>query len=322
MVRYFLKFSYIGTQYRGLQKQVGKNFIRDTDSVQGALETALSTIVPKVLVQKSICLSSRTDAGVHALCNSCHVELDNKYGRIYDTSKIKKYVNRYFAKCGHTIRLLDCIPVTYDFHSRYSCKSRTYIYRFMIPKIQEEQRISLVEMNHTFHLRAYNFDIDRARRGIQLFMGTKDFTTFSAKDEKTQKRYVRSLQSFTLEEAQPLMPFDPLSKNFTYWHFVCSGRSFLYNQIRRMVGALFALGLGKITEKDITVMLQVPSHHNWNPRVTPAPPNGLHLLNVEYDPDELKRCTIIEEQEEKLQLEEQEQELQLEEQRQTLQLKK
>lgn len=80
-----------------------------------------------------------------------------------------------------------------------------------------------------------------------------------------------------------------------------------FMQIRRMVGALFALGLGKITEKDITTMLQVPSHHNWNPRVTPAPPNGLHLLNVEYDADELRHCIIPEEQEEKLQLKEQKQ---------------
>jgi len=86
-----------------------------------------------------------------------------------------------------------------------------------------------------------------------------------------------------------------------------------------MVGALIALGLGKITEKDITVMLQVPSHYNWNPRVTPVPPNGLHLLNVEYDPDELSRCTILEEQEEP-QSEEQTQELQWEE-KQGLQLK-
>lgn len=74
-----------------------------------------------------------------------------------------------------------------------------------------------------------------------------------------------------------------------------------------MVGALITLGSGHITEKDITVMLQVPSHHNWNSRVTPVPPNGLHLLNVEYDPDELRHCTILEQQEEKLQLEEEKQ---------------
>lgn len=323
MVRYFLKFSYIGTQYRGLQRQTGDNFVRDTDSIQGALEAALLNIFPRSLIRPSLCLSSRTDAGVHALCNTCHVELENKYDRVYNTSDIKKYVNRYFAKCRHCIRLLDCIPVTYDFHARHSVKSRTYIYRFMVPKVSEEQRISLVETTHTYHCRAYDFDIDRARRGTKLFMGTKDFTTFSAKNETKRKiHYVRSLNSFTLEEAQPLMPFDPLSENFTYWHFICSGRSFLYNQIRRMVGALFALGVGRITEKDITVMLQVPSHHNWNSRATPVPPNGLHLSNVEYDPDELRRCTILEEQEEKLQSEEQEeQELQLEEQKQKLQLK-
>lgn len=72
-----------------------------------------------------------------------------------------------------------------------------------------------------------------------------------------------------------------------------------------MIGALISLGLGRITEKDITVMLQVPSHFNWNPRVTPVPPNGLHLLHTEYDPDELKRCTISIEQEQESQLEKQ-----------------
>ncbi|GAB1863178.1 tRNA pseudouridine synthase [Camponotus japonicus] len=304
MVRYLLKFSYIGAQYRGLQKQVGAEFVRDTDSIQGALETALLTILPKSLIRPSIILSSRTDAGVHALCNTGHVELENKYGQIYDTSRIKQYVNRYFTKCGHDIRLLECIPVTKDFHARYCVKSRTYMYRFMIPKVAEEHRVPLVEGIHTFHLRAYNFDIDRTKRGTELFMGIKDFTTFSAKNEGRHNiRYVRSLHSFTLEETQPLMPFDPLSKNFTYWNFICSARSFLYNQIRRMVGALFALGLGKITEKDIIVMLQVPSHYNWDSRATCAPPHGLHLLNVEYDPDQLRHCTILEEQKEKLQLE-------------------
>lgn len=79
-----------------------------------------------------------------------------------------------------------------------------------------------------------------------------------------------------------------------------------------MVGALIALGLGNVTEKDITVMLQVPSHHNWNPRITPVPSCGLHLVNVEYDPDELRRCTISEEQEN------QTQELQWQEQKQGL----
>lgn len=68
-------------------------------------------------------------------------------------------------------------------------------------------------------------------------------------------------------------------------------------QIRRMVGALIALGLGKITEKDILVMLQVPSHHNWDTRIQVILPNGLHLVNVEYDAEELKLMTLEEPEE-------------------------
>ncbi|KAL0134245.1 hypothetical protein PUN28_001204 [Cardiocondyla obscurior] len=321
MVRYLLRFSYIGTHYRGLQKQTADNFIRNPDTIQGALETALLNILPKPLNGSNLCLSSRTDAGVHALMNTAHVELENKYNKIYDSSDTKKYINHYFKKCGHSIRLLDFIPITHDFHSRRSCKSRTYLYRCMIPRINDEHRIPIPEATHTHFIRSENFDIERAKRGTQLFMGTKDFTTFSARNVTNRKiQYVRALDTFTLEEAQPLMSFDPLSKNFTYWHFICKGKSFLYNQVRRMVGALIALGLGKITEKDITVMLQVPSHSNWNPRITPVPPNGLHLLNVEYDLDELRNCTIPENQEKNLQSENQMQEFQCEKQKQELQL--
>lgn len=69
-------------------------------------------------------------------------------------------------------------------------------------------------------------------------MGKKDFTTFSAKSVTNHKIvYVRSLDSFTLEEAQSLIPFDPLSENFRYWHFVVKARSFLYNQVKYILAA-------------------------------------------------------------------------------------
>lgn len=63
-------------------------------------------------------------------------------------------------------------------------------------------------------------------------MGVKDFTTFSAKTITDRKiEYLRSLHIFALEEAQSLVPFDPLSENFRYFQFVCKARSFLYNQV-------------------------------------------------------------------------------------------
>jgi tRNA U38,U39,U40 pseudouridine synthase TruA len=81
-----------------------------------------------------------------------------------------------------------------------------------------------------------------------------------------------------------------------------------------MVGSLIALGLGKITEKDITVMLQVPSHNNWDSRVQVISPNGLHLVNVEYDMEELKHMILEkQEQESQEQQDSKDQKLELEE---------
>lgn len=298
MVRYLLKFSYIGTHYRGIQKQSVENYVRDADTIQGAIEAALGNLRPKSLIKPVLHLSSRTDAGVHALCNSAHVDLENKYNTIYGELNAKRYVNQYFSKCGHSIRLLDFVPVTNDFHARYCCKSRTYMYRFMFPKAPGEHRISLTESMHTYFVKNHEFDVDRVKNAVKLFMGTRDFTTFSSRPITDKKiLYVRSLQALTLEETQPLMHFDPLSENFRYWNFTCKARSFLYKQIRRMVGALIALGLGKITEKDILVMLQVPSHHNWDTRIQVILPNGLHLVNVEYDAEELKLMTLEEPEE-------------------------
>lgn len=46
----------------------------------------------------------RTDVGVHALCNTAEVKLENKFNQVYYAGHVKQYVNRYFRKCGHTIR--------------------------------------------------------------------------------------------------------------------------------------------------------------------------------------------------------------------------
>jgi len=50
-------------------------------------------------------------------------------------------------------RLLDFIPVTNDFHARYCCKSRTYIYRFMTSKVPDEHRIPIIEGEHSYFIR-------------------------------------------------------------------------------------------------------------------------------------------------------------------------
>lgn len=60
-----------------------------------------------------------------------------------------------------------------------------------------------------------------------------------------------------------------------------------------MVGALFALACGRITEKEIITMLQVPSKNSWCPQVSTVSGNGLYLVNIEYDQEELQKNTIL-----------------------------
>ncbi|CAK9823136.1 tRNA pseudouridine synthase-like 1 [Anthophora retusa] len=296
MGRYFMRFSYFGTQYRGVQKNVFRTEgiqLHDADTIQGAIETAFLKLSPKCIDFPKMSTSSRTDVGVHSLCNSAHIDIANKYNKIYNPNIVLRVVNQYLNNCNHDIRLLEFTPVKENFNARRLAKSRSYIYRFIKAKYNDEHKYPLAELKRSFHLNSKEFDFERMKCATQLFMGLKDFRTFSGKKTSEEPiKYVRNLDSLTVEKVGPLMPHDPLSENFEYWHIICSSRGFLYKQVRRIVATLLALGSGKITERDINIMLQVPGHHNWIPQIITVPGFGLYLANVEYCQEELDQYII------------------------------
>ena len=283
-----LRLSYVGTHYRGSQKHANSTVV-DADSIQGAIESSFTKLQPLLNNIPTINLAGRTDAGVHALHMTAHIDLEHKSGEThFDTSNLVRMMNRYLISCGHDIRIFSCHEVSKNFHARFSAKSRSYLYRFLMAKDPCNHQIPISEFNRTFHLHPYpdKFDLEKMKAGIKLFQGRKDFTTFSAKRiDKMNGKYKSATRTMhiKMEEAQPLMPSDPRSNDFVYWNLLFTSQSFLYNQIRRITGALIALGTFRVSEEDIITMLQVPSHNNWNPHATPAPPHGLYLLNVEYD---------------------------------------
>ncbi|KAK0085542.1 hypothetical protein PV325_004946 [Microctonus aethiopoides] len=299
MVRYLIFMSYIGTRYRGAAKQINNNRLLDLDSIQGALEAALrSAFYPTSKIPPIVAISSRTDAGVHAFCNTAQVELEHPQGLIYDANYITAKLNLWFARCGHEIRIVSIRPITQEFNARFSAKSRTYFYRFAIAKDCNEHQMPIVELGRSWRVsyRSGDIDVEALRQATKLFMGRKNFSSFSPKN-KTNRNidYVKELMELTVEPAMPLMLEDPRSEMFNFWHITVRSKSFVYNQVRRIVGALMGLASGCINEKDITTMLQVPSYLNWDNRLSIAPPCGLYLKNVEYDDEELARCTIKQE---------------------------
>ncbi|XP_015121967.1 tRNA pseudouridine synthase-like 1 [Diachasma alloeum] len=295
MVRYLIYLAYIGSRYRGAAKQIGCERLMDIDTIQGALETCLyTTVMPRSIIKPVIYTSSRTDAGVHALCTTVHVDLEHPEGIIYDTDPIIRRSNLYFAKCGHEIRLAKILPVTDDFHARKSAKSREYFYRFGVAKKNTEHRIPIAELGRSWHVRGEDIDIDALRRAIPLFLGKKNFETFAAKNRTNREiNYVRSLSSLSLEEVPSLMPLDPLSEGFTFWQINVAARAFLYNQVRRIVGSLIGIASGTLTEREVKFMLQVPNNQNWLSSIQIAPPQGLYLKSVNYDEEEMQNKYLI-----------------------------
>ena len=115
-MRYILKISYDGTNYSGFQKQ------KDKVTIQEIIEKVLSQIFRTDIV---IVASGRTDAGVSAIEQVCHVDIDEEF----DTKKILGYANALLPK---DIRFLSLTKTEKDFHARYTAKRKTYEYMFYI----------------------------------------------------------------------------------------------------------------------------------------------------------------------------------------------
>ena len=117
MTRYLINFSYDGSNYNGYQKQKGLN------TIQGKMEEALKQINNNKTTKFSS--SGRTDAGVHALNQKAHFEVDEKI----DIEKVKNSLNKLLPD---DIYVKSTKVVDYEFHSRYNAKKKEYIYKINI----------------------------------------------------------------------------------------------------------------------------------------------------------------------------------------------
>ncbi|CAB3234685.1 unnamed protein product [Arctia plantaginis] len=296
--RYLLFFSYIGTSFRSSEKiwlKEARNYT-DTESIQGLLELGLLRL--KSLNYPNLTLSSRTDGGVHALNASAHVDLERNGSLPYNTEGVTYNLNKFFYKNNTGIYVRKCIRVRDDFSARYNAISRTYLYRLAVLKkgivLPEDTSLAsyipIEEWRKCHFLRHQDFDIEKFKVGAKYFVGYHDFTTFKKFDKlKQHKQNRREIKSLEVRPGRPLVTsYTTAQENiFDYWDIEIKGRAFVHNQIRRMVGALNSVAIGKLPPEEIKVMLQVPSKHSWYSFIHTGPPDGLYLCNVEYNPQDL-----------------------------------
>ncbi|KAL5566432.1 hypothetical protein UlMin_029596 [Ulmus minor] len=171
--RYLIAIEYIGTRFSGSQQQL------NCRTVVGVLQEAFHKFVGQPV---SIFCSSRTDAGVHALSNVCHVDVERiskrKPGEVlppHEPAVVKKAVNHFLQKNEGDIMVVDVRSVSADFHARYKAQERTYFYRLL----SGPESLSTFEKDRTWHV-PEELNLQAMQEACKVLGGHHDFSSFRA----------------------------------------------------------------------------------------------------------------------------------------------
>ncbi|XP_062842952.1 tRNA pseudouridine synthase-like 1 [Trichomycterus rosablanca] len=277
--RYLLFFQYLGSKYSGVMKAPAHQPLL---GVQNHLENAVRRLKPVNEVLVSI--SSRTDTGVHALCNSAHVDIQRRGDKPPFTEQVLTDALNFLLK-PEPIRITRAYRVRSDFHARYRALSRTYVYR-LTTGIRHPSELPVTEKDLCWTLGDMELDISAMKKAAAVLMGTHDFSTFRALSSDAP--FKNPVKTMEVVQMQPGLSFSQrhFHRDVQFWELTFQSRSFLYKQVRRMVGALVAVGRGKLSVAQIQVLLDARDSTAY-PQNIAAPACGLFLINVEYDSSDL-----------------------------------
>jgi len=246
MDKYHIKIEYDGSKFVGWQHQ--NNGI----SVQEVLQKAFF----KFLKEKvTVNASGRTDAGVHAIEQSAHIELKKK---IINKEVFLNSINFYLKK--YPVSVLSIKKKENTFHARYSAKKRTYKYIIL-----NRNSPSPLNKNRAWFIKK-KLDINLIKKALKILKGTHDFSTFRASSCQA-KSAIRTLDSATFKKLGEII------------EITFSSKSFLQQQVRSMVGAIKYVGEKKWTLKQFKNNFKSKKRANCAP---PAPACGLYLKKVKY----------------------------------------
>ena len=245
MPRYRLTLEYDGTPFVGWQRQ------DNGASVQGALENAVKAICG---VHVRVHGAGRTDAGVHALGQVAHCDIEKPFA----ADRLRDGLNAHLRP--HPIGVLSAEIVPETFQARFSAIKRHYRYR-----ISNRRANLAIDIGHVWRVPRV-LDTDAMHRAAQRLIGKHDFTTF--RDTECQAKSPEK----TLDQLDVVRDGDAI-------RIVTSARSFLHSQVRSMVGSLVWVGEGRWSADDLAAALAARDRAACGPV---APPEGLYLVRVDY----------------------------------------
>ena len=245
MTRWRLTIEYDGGPFMGWQRQ------KHGPSVQQSLEEALQRITSE---HAPFTAAGRTDAGVHALAMATHVDVMKSL----TAHRLREGLNALVRPLPITI--LSVAEVRADWHARFSCIGRRYLYRIL-----NRRAPPAIDVGRVWHI-PVPLDIDAMQEGAAHLVGRHDFTTFRSAQCQSESP-VKTLDRLEIRRVDEQI------------HVTAAARSFLHHQVRSMVGCLAMVGRGQWQPDDIRTALEAGNREalGFN-----APPHGLYFLEAVY----------------------------------------
>ncbi|MDQ3246446.1 MAG: tRNA pseudouridine(38-40) synthase TruA [Pseudomonadota bacterium] len=246
MTRWRLTVEYDGRPFVGWQRQ--ENGL----SVQQALEQAIGKMSGQTATVQG---AGRTDAGVHALAMEAHVDITKPLTE----HRLREGVNALVRP--EPISVLAAEPVADDWHARFSCVERRYLYRIL-----NRRAPPALDRGRVWHL-GESLDLAAMAEGAALLVGRHDFTTFRSAHCQSESP-VKTLDRLDVERVGEEI------------HVHAAARSFLHHQVRSMVGCLGLVGRGQWRPQQMREALEARDRAalGFN-----APPDGLYFVKARYD---------------------------------------
>lgn len=277
MKRILLTVAYDGTGYSGFQAQKS-----GVPTIERELNRALTELTG---VETEVSGASRTDAGVHALCNLA----------VFDTeSRIppEKFANALNVRLPEQICVQNSREVPADFHPRFCDTVKTYDYVIYNAPFPSPRKKRYTHYSYT------PFDVEKMREAAQYLVGEHDFKSFCSihtqaqtttrtiteievierpcEAEQTAERVAAMIPPFDMDNDSGTDP-GPARRAVSPREIVIrvSGTGFLYNMVRIIAGTLMEAGRGALTPEQIKVILNACDRSKAGPT---APPEGLTLV--------------------------------------------
>jgi tRNA pseudouridine38-40 synthase len=243
-MRFALGIEYDGSEFLGWQR------LREGSTVQNAVEDALSFVAHH---RVEVVCSGRTDAGVHAKCQVIHFDSES------DRST-RAWVLGANTRLPRSVRVLWAMPMSDEFHARYSARARRYRYTIInrdVPPAMQRQFYSWERLP---------LDAEKMHAAAQALVGQNDFSSFRTAQCQA-KHPNRWLHTISVERGDE------------YLRVEVQANAFLHHMVRNIVGSLILIGRGEEPVSWLADLLALKDRTKAGPT---APAEGLVFLGPKY----------------------------------------